>query len=248
MRKLLVFQHVPYEPLGTLDAQFRDAGFRIRYVNFARFERVKLDARRYHGLVVLGGPMSVNDADRLPHLHQEMDALRVAIDAGVPVLGICLGAQLIASALGAAVVPNPVKEIGWSTVRPTSAGSRDALFKHLGRSEQIFQWHGDTFELPDGAELLAETDACRNQAFRYADNVYGLQFHLEVDEALIRRWLSTPAMRKEIEVLDGAVETEAVLAQTKRYIGRSMRLSRAVFSTFISRFFGWRRRLALPSR
>lgn len=248
MRKLLVFQHVPYEPLGTLDAQFRDAGFRIRYVNFSRFERVMLDVRRYHGLVVLGGPMGVNDTDRHPHLRQEMDALRVAIDAGLPVLGICLGAQLIAAALGAAVVRNPVKEIGWSTVKPTSAGSRDPLFKHLGRSEQIFQWHGDTFHLPEGSELLAETDACRNQAFRYGGNVYGLQFHLEVDEALVRRWVSTPAMRQEIEALAGAVEADVVLEQTSRYIGHSMRLSHAVFSTFISRFFGWRRRLALPSR
>ena len=242
MRKLLVFQHVPYEPLGTLDAQFRGAGFRIRYVNFSRFERVTLDVRRYNGLIVLGGPMGVNDADRHPHLRQEMDALRVAIDAGLPVLGICLGAQLIAAAR------NPVKEIGWSTVKPTSAGSRDPLFKHLGRSEQIFQWHGDTFHLPEGAELLAVTDACRNQAFRYAGNVYGLQFHLEVDQALIRRWLSTPAMRHEIEALNGAVDAETVLEETSRYIGRSMRLSHAVFSAFISRFFGWRRRLALPSR
>lgn len=248
MRKLLVFQHVPYEPLGTLDAQFRDAGFRIRYVNFARFERVALDVRRYNGLVVLGGPMSVNDTDRYPHLREEMDALRVAIEAGLPVLGICLGAQLIAAALGAVVVRNPVKEIGWSTVRPTSAGSRDPLFEHLGKTEQIFQWHGDTFRLPEGSELLARTDACRNQAFRHGGNVYGLQFHLEVDQALIRRWLSTPAMKHEIEALDGAVKAETVLEETSRYITRSMRLSHAVFSTFIDRFFGWRRRLALPSR
>jgi len=248
MRKLLVFQHVPYEPLGTLDAQFRDAGFRIRYVNFARFERVALDVRRYNGLVVLGGPMSVNDTDRYPHLREEMDALRSAIDAGLPVLGICLGAQLIAAALGASVVRNPVKEIGWSTVEPTSAGSRDPLFKHLGKTEQIFQWHGDTFRLPEGAELLAQTDACRNQAFRHGGNVYGLQFHLEVDKALIRRWLSTPAMQHEIEALNGAVDAETVLEETSRYIARSKRLSHAVFSTFIDRFFGWRRRLALPSR
>ena len=248
MRKLLVFQHVPYEPLGTLDAQFRNAGFRIRYVNFARFERVNLDVRRYNGLVVLGGPMSVNQVDRHPHLRQEMDVLRTAIESGMPVLGICLGAQLIAAALGAPVVRNPVKEIGWSTVKPTSAAPHDPLFKHLGRSEQIFQWHGDTFHLPDGAELLAETDACRNQAFRYAGNVYGLQFHLEVDEALIRRWLATPAMRQEIAELSGAVDPDAVLDQTANNIGRSMRLSHSVFNTFIDRFFGWRRRLALPSR
>jgi GMP synthase (glutamine-hydrolysing) len=248
MRKLLVFQHVPYEPLGTLDAQFRDAGFRIRYVNFARFARVSLDVRRYHGLVVLGGPMSVNDVERYPHLRQERRVLREAIDADMPVLGICLGAQLIAAALGARVLPNPVKEIGWYEVKPTPAASRDPLFRYFGRSEKIFQWHGDTFELPAGAELLAETDACRNQAFRYGNGVYGLQFHLEVDEALIRRWLATPVMRREILELGGVVSPDVVLAQTGRSISRSMRLSRSVFNEFIERFFGWRRRLALPSR
>jgi len=248
MRKLLVFQHVPYEPLGTLDAQFRDAGFRIRYVNFARPKKAALDVRRYHGLVVLGGPMSANDVDRYPHLHDEMEALQIAIDAGIPVLGICLGAQLIAAALGVPVVPNAVKEIGWSEVLPTAAAADDPLFAHFGRKEQIFQWHGDTFGLPEGATLLAETQACRNQAFRYADTIYGFQFHLEVDDALIRRWLNTPVMRRELLELGPAGKPAFVMRQTKQYIARSMRLSRAVFGEFIKQNFGWRRRLALPSR
>jgi GMP synthase (glutamine-hydrolysing) len=244
----LVFQHVPYEPLGTLDAQFRDAGFRIRYINFARSGRVNLDVRRYHGVVVLGGPMSVNSTDRYPHLLDEIDALRVAIDGEIPVLGICLGAQLIAATLGASIEPNPIKEIGWSDVKRTPAGATDPLFKHFKASEKIFQWHGDTFEMPSGAEHLAVTDACSNQAFCYRGGVYGLQFHLEIDEALVRRWLATPAMRDELAALHGTVDGGAILQQTERHIGRSKRLSRAVFRTFIERFFGWRRRLALPSR
>jgi GMP synthase (glutamine-hydrolysing) len=248
MRKLLVFQHVPYEPLGTLDEQFRDAGFRIRYVNFARGSGGAIDVQRYHGLVVLGGPMGVNDADRYPHLRDEMAAIRLAIEAGLPVLGICLGAQLIAGALGAAIRKNDVREIGWTPIRPTEAGRHDPLFRHFRREEQIFQWHGDTFALPDGAELLAENDACAHQAFRYGAGVYGLQFHLEVDEALIRRWLATPGMRRELAELRAAGLPEAVLEQTRRYIARSSRLSRAVFGAFIDRHFGWRRRLALPSR
>ncbi len=122
MRKLLVFQHVPFEPLGTLDGQFRAAGFRIRYLNFSRLADTRPDVGRYHGLVVLGGPMSANEFDRYPHLNIEVDAIRQAVDAGIPVLGICLGAQLIACALGGRVRQNPVKEIGWFKVRPTAAG------------------------------------------------------------------------------------------------------------------------------
>jgi GMP synthase (glutamine-hydrolysing) len=248
MRKLLVFQHVAYEPLGTLDAQFRAAGFRIRYVNFARTGLQRLDVRRYHGLVVLGGPMSVNDAARYPHLLAETEAITVAIDAGIPVLGICLGAQLIASALGAVVRPNAVKEIGWSTVRRTVAAQRDPLFRHFGSSEHIFQWHGDTFDLPHGATWLAETRECRHQAFRYGDDVYGLQFHLEVDRPLIDRWLATPAMREELRELRESTSEQRIRAETQRYIARAMRLSHEVFGAFIARFFGWRRRRALPSR
>ncbi len=128
MRKLLVFQHVPSEPLGTLDGQFKAAGFRVRYINFSRLAEARPDVRRYHGLVVLGGPMGADQSDRYPHLEVEMDAIRWAVDAGIPVLGICLGAQLIASALGARVRRNPVTEIGWFDVEPTVAGRDDALF------------------------------------------------------------------------------------------------------------------------
>jgi len=248
MRKLLVFQHVAYEPLGTLDALFKDAGFRIRYVNFARHGAVRIDANRYHGLVVLGGPMSVNDASRLPHLHAEIDAIQTAVESRVPVLGICLGAQLIAAALGAAVMQNPLKEIGWSTVMPTAAAARDPLLKSFRGAEPIFQWHGDTFALPQGAELLAHTQACRHQAFRYGSEVYGFQFHLEADEALICRWLSTPAMQRELLQFGGATHAQRILEETRRFVARSSALSHEVFGAFIARFFGWKRRRALPSR
>lgn len=248
MRKLLVFQHVPYEPLGTLDGKFKAAGFRIRYVNFARQKRPDIDVQRYHGLVVLGGPMSVYEADRHPHLTLEMEEIRRAIDVGVPILGICLGAQLIAAALGAPVMRHTTKEIGWSQVSPTAAGQRDLLFSSFAPTENIFQWHGDTFHLPDGSELLAESAACKNQAFRYGDRVYGLQFHLEVDEALIRRWLGTPAYRRELAAIGNAADTDSIMRQTRALMGRTEALSDAVFGAFIEHFYRWRRRHPLPSR
>src|SRR3954462_5067798 len=111
MRKLLVFQHSPREPLGVFDPMLRRAGFRIRYVNFARQPEVRPDVSRYNGLVVLGGPMNVDDATRFPHLTTEIDAIREALARGIPVLGICLGAQLLAAALGANVRPNNVCEV-----------------------------------------------------------------------------------------------------------------------------------------
>src|SRR3982751_2797471 len=113
MRKLLVFQHSAREPLRLLDPLLRQHGFRIRYVNFSRQPELQPDVRRYHGLVVLGGPMNVDEADRYPHLHIEIAAIRQALELDIPILGICLGAQLLAAALGAAVRPHSVREIGW---------------------------------------------------------------------------------------------------------------------------------------
>ncbi|SVD67861.1 uncharacterized protein METZ01_LOCUS420715, partial [marine metagenome] len=233
MRKILVFQHVPSAPLGTLDGQFREAGFRIRYVNFSRLVEVIPDVRRYHGLIVLGGPMSANELGRYPHLDAEKDAIRHAALGGIPVLGICLGAQLIAAALGGRVRRNPVKEIGWFEVVPTDAGRQDPLFSKFGGPEMVFQWHGDTFALPQDAHRLARSDACPNQAFRFGDSAYGLQFHLEADEALIERWLRTSIHVREIAALGNTVNPEQIRADTSCYMARSAELSGAVFGEFI---------------
>jgi GMP synthase (glutamine-hydrolysing) len=247
MRKLLVFQHVPYEPLGTLDRQFRAAGFRIRYVNFHRQPDARPDVRRYHGLVVLGGPMAADAADRHPHLAVERGAIADAVGARIPVLGICLGAQLIAACLGGRTLRRAAREIGWVDVSPTDAGRADPLFSHFERQEKIFQWHSDTFTLPPGATHLVSSALCAHQAFSYGESVYGLQFHLEADGALIERWLRTPQYLAELAE-GGGMTADDVHRQTLRFAHRSTALSTAVFGEFIRRFYAWRRRIALPSR
>ena len=248
MRRLLVFQHVPYEILGNLDPLLRAAGFRIRYVNFGRQPEARPDISRYHGLIVLGGPMNCDQFDRHPHLATEIESIQQTIEAGKPVLGICLGAQLIARALGARVMANKTKEIGWYELNPTEAGHNDPLFAHFNDSQMIFQWHGDTFEIPLGATHLATSPECRNQAFRYSDNVYGLQFHLEVDEPMILRWLHTPAMAREAINLGGEERLNTIGAATKLHIDQSVTLGNRVFGEFIHRFHTHPRRTSLPSR
>jgi len=248
MRRLLVFQHVPHEILGTLDPLLRNAGFRIRYVNFGRQPDATPDIDRYHGLIVLGGPMNCDQSDRYPHLNTEIDLIQSAITDGKPVLGICLGSQLIARALGARVFKNPVKEIGWYELNPTTLAASDPLFAHLEPTQKIFQWHGDTFELPDGAVHLASSPDCRNQAFRYDDNVYGFQFHLEVDEPMINRWLNTPVNARELESLDDLNRTEKIREDTPMYVDQAIALGNRIFDEFIHRFHVHRHRVVLPSR
>ncbi|MEX0806723.1 MAG: gamma-glutamyl-gamma-aminobutyrate hydrolase family protein [Candidatus Binatia bacterium] len=248
MKKLLVFQHVPHEILGTLNPLLKSAGFRIRYVNFGRHPDAQPGLEGYHGLVVLGGPMSVYDDHRFSHLTIEMKLIEDAMKRNLPVLGICLGAQLIAKTLGAAVYPNYQKEIGWYDLRSTVEAAQDALLKSFGQTEKVFQWHGDTFAIPTGAVHLAASPLCSNQAFRYGENVYGLQFHLEVDEPMIRRWLRVPGNRDEIASLHGDIDPDQINVESETHIRRLHMISNDAFSEFI-RLFGVEKTLwRLPSR
>lgn len=248
MPRLLVFQHVPHEILGTLDPLLKDAGFRIRYVNFGRDPGAVPDLDGYDGLIVLGGPMNCDEVTRYRHLATEVGAIRTAVGDGKPVLGICLGAQLLARALGAPVTRNPRKEIGWYDLMPTDEGRQDPLFRHFDEVEKVFQWHGDTFAIPPGAMHLAHSEACAHQAFRYGANAYGLQFHLEVDEPMIDRWLKTPDNVCELETLKGEIDPAGIAADTPRHMPRSLDLGRILFSGFIDLLANRPRRRMLPSR
>jgi GMP synthase (glutamine-hydrolysing) len=243
MKKLLVFQHVGHEILGTLNPLLKRGGFRIRYVNFGRHPEAQPSLDGYHGLVVLGGPMSVYEDHRFPHLTTEMKLIEEAMQRSLPVLGICLGAQLIAKTLGAGVYPSQQKEIGWYDLHSAPEAAQRSILKSLGHTEKVFQWHGDTFDIPAGAIHLAASPLCVNQAFCYAEKVYGLQFHLEVDEAMILRWLKVPENRYEISKLNGDVDPDHIHAETPQYIGRLHELSEQTFSEFIT-LFGLRRSAA----
>ena len=248
MPRVLVFQHVAVEPLGTLDALIRARGHRIRFHNFERYPDAQPDVDHYRGLIVLGGPMNVEDQHRRPHLTTELRAIERALEQGKPVLGICLGAQLLAHVLGAPVRRHAHAEIGWYDLGLSADGRRDTVLGAAGERLPVFQWHSYSYELPHGATHLARTETCEQQAFRFGRNAYGFQFHLEADAAVIERWLELPSLRAELAAAGLAADAQAILADTARLASATRTSADAVFNNFLDLIGRPNRRRPLPSR
>ncbi len=230
--QLLIIQHVPHEGAGVFGPVFREAGCSLRTLNAADPKVTWPRLNGIDGLVVMGGPQSVYQQARYPFLRNEIALLQDALKAKRPILGVCLGSQLLAAALGAKVTANPQQEIGWYPLMREPGADRDALCETFGQTETVFQWHGDTFALPKGATRLFSSPVCPEQGFRYRDNVYALQFHVEVTHAMIRAWLQVPANRAELARLQRVIDPAAIRQQTPQHIGRLGELARHVAASF----------------
>lgn len=183
---LIVLKHVPYEGPGLIEDMLEGRGYPFKIIDV--FEAgVPLSAAGFSGLVSMGGPMSVNDGTA--EISKEKELLLEAMDRDIPILGVCLGAQVIASALGASVYAGPHPEVGWGDVTLTKNGKDDPLLAGVDSVLPVLHWHGETFDLPEGAVNLASSEKFQNQAFRVGSNTYGFQFHLEVDEEMVREWV-----------------------------------------------------------
>jgi GMP synthase-like glutamine amidotransferase len=184
--RLHYLQHVPFEDAANVAVWARRRGHSVTRTRLFAGEPLPR-CETFDWLAVMGGPMSTRDHDAFPWLAGEKELIREAIDRRMPVLGICLGAQLAAEVLGAAVTRNREREIGWFPVWLTDSGRRSELLAALPERFLAFHWHGDTFDVPPGALHLAESEACRNQAFQYEDHVLGLQFHLDYSVESIQK-------------------------------------------------------------
>jgi len=189
---VLFVKNVTAEGPGTLEDHLRTKNASVTSIDLEQGQSLP-DIQRYSHVVILGGPMAVYEMDRTVYLRDEAAYIEQAIKAGKHVLGVCLGAQLLAHVLGGRVYPGKQKEIGWHDVDVTDEGMQDPCMAKLAaentRIAQVFQWHGDTFDLPQGAVRLASSSLYPNQAFRYSDRVYALQFHIEVTPAIVTGWL-----------------------------------------------------------
>jgi len=194
---VLILQHHPAEPAGTLGAFLADKGCALDVRHLYAGQALPADDAGYGLIVSMGGPMNVYDEAEHPWLVAETALLRRALLADRPVLGVCLGSQLMAKALGAPVTRSPRPEVGWFQIELTPAGLADPLLAGLDERPWVLQWHNDMFHIPAGAELLAASERCPHQAFRFGRG-HALQFHVEVDAAIVDQWCENPAQRQEI--------------------------------------------------
>ena len=183
----IVLRHSALEGVGLLGNVLREHGIHHRGLDLYRGEPVPKDVRSVGGLILLGGSMGAYEGEKLPFLKAELQLVERAIAAGRPVLGVCLGAQMIAQALGSRVYPGERRETGWGTVQLTDDAQDDPVFSDAPSPLQVFHMHGDTYELPPDASHLARSDRYEQQAFAWGGVVYGLQFHLEFTDSMIQR-------------------------------------------------------------
>lgn len=230
----LVLQHIACEPPGVYEDVLRERG--------ATIERLELDEgdplperRDFDVVIAMGGPMSVNDEDAHPWLATEKRFLADVVHAGTPVWGVCLGVQLIASSLGGRVYQGPEPEVGLLPVELTPEAREDPVFSDLPDGLVTLQWHGDTFELPEGAVRLAGSTAYPNQAFRWGERAYGVQFHLEVSSAMVREWAEVPAYADALERVLGSGSLPRLVAEFDRRADELRTHGRSIFARWLER-------------
>ncbi|CAM5397251.1 GMP synthase [Streptomyces spiroverticillatus] len=228
MAEAVAIRHIAFEDLGSFEQVLRDRDFDVTYVDAAQGHvRARVERRRPDLLVVLGGPMGAGETDAYPFLEEEMALIRAHLSRAKPLLGICLGAQLIAAALGAKVFPAEAKELGWGRVDLSGEGAVSPLAALTG---PVLHWHGDTFDLPPGATHLASTPVCRNQAFAIGRTVLGLQFHPELRGSAVESWLIGHA--HEISQAPG-VSVQQIRTDTHRYAEAAEERGRRFFGRWL---------------
>ncbi len=185
---ILYLKHIDIEGPCTIGSFFELKGFQNKILELGSGGVFPQDLKNIEAVVILGGPMSVYEEDKHPYLKQEDVFIKEVLISQIPLLGICLGAQLIAKACGARINKAENKEIGWSKVSLTQEGQGDILFENVLESLDVFQWHEDTFSIPANGTLLATSSHCAHQAFKVGPSAYGLQFHIEITEQSISSW------------------------------------------------------------
>jgi GMP synthase (glutamine-hydrolysing) len=230
---VLVLQHIACEPPGVFEDVLLERGGELHRVELDEGEPLPASLDGVDAIVAMGGPMSVNDEAEHPWLVSEKELIAEAVGNGLPFWGSCLGVQLLASSLGARVWRGPTPEVGVLPVVATPEGRVDPVFSGLAWPRPTLQWHQDTFDLPDGATLLATSPAYPHQAFRVGRVAYGVQFHMEVDAAMADEWARVPAYVASADATLGPGGLERLLADYRTSMGPMQADGRVLFSRWV---------------
>jgi len=225
MPRICAIYHIHCETLGRIADALDQGGIGVEHIRTFEGQPVPRSMERHDGLIVMGGPMAVYEQDRHDHLRQEIHLIEQALHEAKPVLGVCLGSQLLAAALGAAVTKGPRQEIGWFPMTLTDAAARDRLWADAPRRFTAMAWHGDVFALPKGAVSLASSELTEQQAFRYGTNAYGLLFHMEVTAKMLDDWVEEFAGDLQRAGIDG----RAILAEAPTHLPALQKIGDSLF-------------------
>ncbi len=222
-QEVFILQHVANEGAGTLASFMRQRGIAYRTLALYDDQPLPKDTDQVRAALIMGGPMNVYEEDKYPFLTVENLFIKKLIDKDIPTLGVCLGSQLIAKALGSRVYRAPAEEVGWSDITLSEAARQDVLFSRMPYpAMRVLQWHGDTFDIPRGATLLAQSPVVPHQAYRYKNNIYALQYHIEVDEPMLQDWFKDSPAR------------EPILAEYDSYKDTLLKITNQVYSQFFN--------------
>ena len=232
MKPVTIFRHIECEGPGYLDIVLQRHNIPVRLIAIDRGDIIPDTPENAGGVISMGGPMSVNDSD--VWIDRETRYIRQAIDQNLPVLGHCLGGQFIARALGAKISKNPVREIGWFDVQHSEKVNQPEWLKNFHQPQTVFHWHGETFEVPDGAVRLLLSDHCENQAFIYKENVYAFQCHIEMTADMVNEW--STLYEDELALPSDTVQSRTeMLEGIPRYITQLNHLSDRIYENWIGR-------------
>jgi len=231
MKRVLALQHIWDDPPGYLGEIMEEHGIPYDIVNVE--ENPIPDIAHYAAIIALGGPQHANAHDKYPYLLQEKQVLREVVEQDIPFLGICLGGQVLAGAVGAAVTRHSMTELGFYAVQLTDEGQHDPLYQGLPGYQMVFQWHEDTFAIPPQAVRLATSENTLNQAFRIGHRIYAVQYHMELTPAMLQTWIHLPEYEQEVIKILGPNALEQVERQRAEHYPLYLAHGRIVFENFL---------------
>ncbi|MFT5207130.1 MAG: GMP synthase (glutamine-hydrolyzing) [Candidatus Omnitrophota bacterium] len=237
MPKVYAIQHIAIETLGLIEQSLNAQSIKIHYIRPYLGESIPQSMLGVDGLISMGGPMGVYEQNTYPYLKDELKIMDAALKQKKPVLGICLGSQLLAHALGAEIKAGPQKEIGWFNIHKKDIAQKDPLIKGLPNPFKALLWHGDIFTPPPGAVSLAHTELTQEQMFSFQNNAYGILFHLESTESILRNMVS----EFQAELNEAGIEGESILNGIHQYMPTLHALAKTVFDQWASLIEGYER-------